>query len=402
MAWRRGQQDGADTPRPRHWDTAWADWAPESMAMRSSPWRWLRLPLLRLPLLLPLLAIQPGLAPAGAQPSEADEEANCARVSQLVEANAAPAFQDLERLARKHFGRSFAELTVEQVVQISGLSKVTGLQPTAEQDRLAQRCVAYGQRKAARESAAAGLASLDGASYFLVRWGREQVLGLGCSCPDFKLGGEDHAHGCPSRPVCPGQRGGARLPDLARGCRSLGAAAWIDRQLPQLYAILGQPQKGEASRRAIADSIQQEFAAACGQLPQPVAPPLSAAGLSSGPSPRAGGAPRAAGSPRPAAAPGPAGGRVAPAAIDAASACFANPAPASCQSALALGDGLALAAQRASRDRCLGYALVGRSLWALGADPAFTDLLINFPAASRLRNEAGIALRYLRSDCRGL
>lgn len=366
------------------------------MAMLSSPWRCLRLPLLRLPLLLPLLAIPPGLAPASAQPSQADEEANCARVTQMVEANAAPAFQELERLARRHFGRSFAELTVEQVIQISRLSKVTGLQPTAEQDRLAQRCVAHGQRKAARESAAAGLASLDGASYLLVRWGREQVLGLGCSCPDFKLGGEDHSHGCPSSPVCPGQRGGARLPDLARGCRSLGAAAWIDRQLPQLYAILGQPQKGEASRRAIADNIQQEFAAACGQLPQPVAPPLSPAGLTSGLASKAAAAPSAAGAPRPA------GGRVAPAAIDAAAACFANPTPANCQPALALGDGLALAAQRASRDRCLGYALVARSLWALGADPAFTDLMISFPAASRLRNEAGIALRYLRSDCRGV
>jgi hypothetical protein len=30
----------------------------------------------------------------------------------------------------------------------------------------------HGQRKAARESAAAGLASLDGGTYFLVRWGQ--------------------------------------------------------------------------------------------------------------------------------------------------------------------------------------------------------------------------------------
>jgi len=54
------------------------------------------------------------------------------------------------------------------------------------------------------------------------------------------------------------------------------------------------------------------------------------------------------------------------------------------------------------RDRGLGYALSARILWALGADPRFTDLLIRFPDASRLRDEARIALRYLRVDCRGL
>ena len=66
------------------------------------------------------------------------------------------------------------------------------------------------------------------------------------------------------------------------------------------------------------------------------------------------------------------------------------------------GDALVVAANRAGRERCLGYALPARTLWALGADPGFTDLLISFPAASRLRNEARIALRYLRVDCRGL
>ena len=183
---------------------------------------------------------------------------------------------------------------------------------------------------------------------------------------------------------CPGQRGGPRLPDLPRGCRSLGAAAWIDRQLPRLYAILGQPPPGEASRRSIADSTQEEFAAACGPLPQPTTPPLNASGSARG------------------AAPSSASGPVAPAAIAVAAACYANPSASSCASALEQGDRLVRAAQRASRDRCLGYALVARSLWALGADPAFTDLLISYPAASRLRNEAGIALRYLRSDCRGV
>jgi hypothetical protein len=39
--------------------------------------------------------------------------------------------------------------------------------------------VVYRQRKAAPESAAAGLASLDGGICFLVRWGRKQVFDLG-------------------------------------------------------------------------------------------------------------------------------------------------------------------------------------------------------------------------------
>ncbi|MCP9902045.1 hypothetical protein KBZ12_15615 [Cyanobium sp. Cruz CV13-4-11] len=79
-----------------------------------------------------------------------------------------------------------------------------------------------------------------------------------------------------------------------------------------------------------------------------------------------------------------------------------SPTAATCQEALVRGDGLVLAAHRAGRDRCLGYALSARTLWALGADPRFTDLLIRFPEATRLRNEARIALRYLRVDCRGL
>lgn len=201
--------------------------------MRRLRWRWFWLPWL-------LQATQPaGLEPAGAQTGEAQigmvrsgggqleggqleaaaEEANCARVSQLLEANAEPAMLELERLARQRFGRGFSELTPEQLIQITRLSKVEGRQATAEQERLAARCDAYRQRQQARQSAAAGLSSLAVGASFLERWGREQVGGLGCSCPDFQLGGEDHAHGCPSSPLCPGQRGGPRIPDLLRGCR---------------------------------------------------------------------------------------------------------------------------------------------------------------------------------------
>lgn len=201
--------------------------------MRRLRWRWFWLPWL-------LQATQPaGLEPAGAQTGEAQigmvrsgggqleggqleaaaEEANCARVSQLVEANAEPAMLELERLARQRFGRGFSELTPEQLIQITRLSKVEGRQATAEQERLAARCDAYRQRQQARQSAAAGFSSLAMGASFLERWGREQVGGLGCSCPDFQLGGEDHAHGCPSSPLCPGQRGGPRIPDLLRGCR---------------------------------------------------------------------------------------------------------------------------------------------------------------------------------------
>lgn len=181
-----------------------------------------------------------------------------------------------------------------------------------------------------------------------------------------------------------GPAGGARIPDPARGCPSLGAAAWISRQLPGFYAILDIGEESEALRDALAARDRPPPPPACAPLPVPAAPPLGAA------------EPPARGGPAPAAA------AVAPAAIAAAAACFANPEPSVCARAREQGDGLARAARRASRDRCLGYALVARTLWALGADPAFTDLLIRFPAASRLRNEAGIALRYLRSDCRGL
>ncbi|MEB3168491.1 MAG: hypothetical protein VKK97_07130, partial [Synechococcaceae cyanobacterium] len=52
-------------------------------------------------LALPLGWLASGPAPLRAAPSEAEEEANCARASAFVEANAAPALEALERLARQ-------------------------------------------------------------------------------------------------------------------------------------------------------------------------------------------------------------------------------------------------------------------------------------------------------------
>jgi hypothetical protein len=323
-------------------------------------------------------------APVLAGAGDAEEQANCDRVSQIVDGNAAPVLEALERQARERFGRSFAELTQEQMVQLAMSTQAQGRQMTAEQQRLQDRCAAYQQRVRARESAAAGLRSLFTAQGLLDRWGRERAAGLGCSCPDFRPGGEDVDHGCSALPVCQGQRGGPRIPDLERGCRSMGAAAWIRRQLPESYRILGFPPEIEEVRDVQASLDRPLPSAGCAQLPAPSAPQLTTASFSA--------------SARGAIAPGPA----APAAISAAASCFASPTPASCQEALVRGDGLAVAAKRVGRDRCLGYALTARSLWALGADPRFTDLLISFPEAARLRNEARIALRYLRMDCKGL
>ncbi|MCS5700487.1 gluconate 2-dehydrogenase subunit 3 family protein [Cyanobium sp. FGCU-52] len=315
-------------------------------------------------------------APVRAAPWDAEEQANCDRVSQIVEENSAPVLEALERQARERFGRSFAELSPEQMVQLSMSSGAEGRQMTEAQQRLQDRCTTYQQRVMAKESAAAGFRSLFSAQSLLDRWGRERVAGLGCSCPDFRPAGEDVDHGCSALPICPGQQGGPRIPDLERGCRSIGAAAWIRRQLPDFYRTLGFPPEIEEVRDVRASLDRTLPSAGCAQLPAPSAPPLTIA----------------------ASAPGPA----APAAIAAAAACFASPAPASCQEALVRGDGLVVAAQSAGRDRCLGYALTARTLWALGADPRFTDLLISFPEAARLRNEARIALRYLRMDCKGL
>jgi hypothetical protein len=323
------------------------------------------------------LALMGGLtAPVRAGGWDPVEDASCDRVSQSVDANAAPVLEALERQARQRFGRSFADLNPEQMVQLSMSIQVQGGQMTEGQQRMQDRCTAYQQRVMAKESAAAGFRSLFTAQALLDRWGRESVAGLGCSCPDFRPAGEDVDHGCSALPLCPGQQGGARIPDLERGCRSIGAAAWIRRQLPEFYRTLGFPPEIEEVRDVSASLDRPLPSAGCAQLPAPSAPPLIAA----------------------ANAPGPA----APGAIAAAAACFVSPAPASCQEALVRGDGLAVVAQRAGRDRCLGYALTARTLWALGADPRFTDLLIRFPEAARLRNEARIALRYLRMDCKGL
>ena len=57
---------------------------------------------------------------------DAEEQANCDRVSQSVDANAAPLLEGLERQARQRFGRSFAELSPEEVVQLSMSIQVQG------------------------------------------------------------------------------------------------------------------------------------------------------------------------------------------------------------------------------------------------------------------------------------
>jgi len=317
-------------------------------------------------------------------PLDAEEQANCDRVSRIVEENSAPVREALERLARQRFGRGLSELSPEQLMQLSLAAPVEGRQMTAAQQQTEDRCAAYQQRQIAKDSAAGGLRSLASAQGFLDRWGRERVAGIGCSCADFRLAGEEVDHRCPSRPICPGQQGGPRIPDPERGCRSIGAAAWIRQQLPGFYQLLEFPVESEQVRDVIAARNRPDPSSGCASLPAPSAPLLTAASLASAANPAT-----------------PAGSAL-PAAVAPAASCFASPNPATCQQALERGDALAAAAKRSGREKCLGYALTARTLWALGADPRFTDLLISFPEASRLRNEARIALRYLRMDCRGL
>lgn len=322
--------------------------------------------------------------PSRAAPSDAEEQTNCEQVRRNATSHSAPVLEVLERLAQQRHGRSFAELTPEQMMQLSLTGKLAVKPITTEQRRMEERCTAYQRRRGAMASAAAGFSSLFTAAYYLNIWGRESVAGLGCSCPGFPPAGEDVDQACPSLPSYPGQQGGPRIPDAARGCRTIGAAAWIRQQLPEYYRILGVPPESEEVPNVGAALNRQDLPSACPRLPSPAAPPLSLATL--------------AGSATPAST----AGSVYAAAIDAAATCFATPTAPLCQQALIRGDALVLAAKQARRERCLGYALTARTLWSLGADPGFTDLLLQFPEASRLRNEARIALRYLRADCRGL
>ena len=369
-------------------------WAPvasfQSQAMNNRPRR--RPGLVVLPLVVSWFVVLGVSVPSHslpsegrATPSEAEEEANCQRVSQIVTANSAPVQEALESLARQRYGRAFSELTPEQVMALAmAPTAVQGRPMTAAQRRMEERCAAWQQRVMAKESAAGGLRSLFSAQALLDRWGRERLAGLGCDCPGFPPAAEDQEQRCPTRPVCPGQQCGPRVPDPERGCRTIGASAWIRQQLPEFYALLGiSPQKEEV-RDVIAARDRGSPPSACVPLPEPSASRPTLASLRG-----------------PAARPLPSGA-TAPAAMASGAACFASPSAASCQEALVRGDALVASAHRAGRDRCLGYALTARTLWALGADPRFIDLLIRFPEATRLRNEARIALRYLRVDCRGL
>ncbi|MDM7954241.1 MAG: hypothetical protein QUV07_13645 [Cyanobium sp. CZS 25K] len=90
--------------------------------------------------------------PTGAGgPSDAEEEANCRRVSEIVTANSAPVQEALERLARQRYGRPFSELSPEQLMALAMAANAEG--------------------------------------------------GVGCDCPGFRLGGEDEESRCPTRAV---------------------------------------------------------------------------------------------------------------------------------------------------------------------------------------------------------
>ncbi|WP_043325754.1 hypothetical protein [Cyanobium gracile] len=145
-------------------------------------------------------------------PSDAEEEANCQRVSEIVTANAAPVQEALERLAWQRYGRPFSELSPEQLMGLATAANVEGRPMTTAQERMGERCAAWQQRVMAKESAAGGLRSLFSAQGLLDRWGRERAAGLGCDCPGFLPAGEDVEHRCQTRAVCPGQQGGHGFP----------------------------------------------------------------------------------------------------------------------------------------------------------------------------------------------
>jgi hypothetical protein len=154
------------------------------------------------PLLLPLLAgwIGAVTTPVYALPLDAEEQANCDRVSRILEENSAPVDEAMEQLARQRFGRGFSELSPDQMMQLSLGTNLEVRQLTASQQKMQDRCAASQQRQMAKDSAAGGLRSLFSAQGYLDRWGREKIAGLGCRCADFLPAGEEVDHRCPSPP----------------------------------------------------------------------------------------------------------------------------------------------------------------------------------------------------------
>ncbi|MFY8148075.1 MAG: hypothetical protein ACOVNL_02520 [Prochlorococcaceae cyanobacterium] len=86
--------------------------------------------------------------------------------------------------------------------------------------------------------------------------------------------------------------------------------------------------------------------------------------------------------------------------IGPAARCYAQPEPGICRQAADQAGALVAAAARAGNRTCLAYAMVAQSVWTLAANPHYTYLLTDYPEASRLRNDARIALGYLRMNCR--
>lgn len=147
-------------------------------------------------------------------------------------------------------------------------------QLTASQQKMQDRCAASQQRQMAKDPAAGGLRSLSTAQGYLDRWGREKIACLGCMCADFRPAGEDVDHRCPSHPICPGQQGGPRIPDLQGGCHSIGAAAWILQPSTNCCSFQWSLNKSEMGWPPSTGRCHAADAANGLNLPCPISPPL--------------------------------------------------------------------------------------------------------------------------------
>lgn len=337
-------------------------------------------------LLLALLALGGALPVRALDPGA--EEANCRQVEAVTVQKSSGILDQMTAMAEQLFGRPISELSEQQMMQVA--LAISRQKPgavkdpfTAADEQRRRRCDAYQAWRGGHLSVLGAVDSVKmAAGTFLWIWGNESLRGDGCSCPGYQLGSEDSTNGCEQPVVCNGRGDRMPIPDVPRGCRTLLASRWLLGQQPALLRSLAVP----ADLRRPGPSIPGMESSGAGPLPASclgLAPPAAdldfaqvAASVTSGP------------------------GAALKAADAASGRCYRNPEPQVCQQAADLTTTLTQAAARAGDRTCLVYAQIARSLWTLAGNPEYTYLLTTFPEASRLRNEARIALRYVRTNCR--
>ena len=329
-----------------------------------------------------LLELALSLFPAYASYSPEEEERNCGSVSSVAQATSASLINRLDGLARQYYGIEYFLLTPDQMVEVAkrfgsnhyqGLP--TGISETSEKNR--KRCDQYRSWQAMYKKSFAPLESLRATGgFFFQQWGFEDIKGIASICPGYTVGAEDSDNGCNSRTTS------SPLRDISKGCRTQAAGKWILDQIPALLTALQTPDSlaKEFGMSPILINSHMDMSSMCLKL---VTFPLANLSFPEFTVKKSAGSQSLQSS-----------------ALKASVDCYNTPTASTCGLAARQTNLLGVGAANTGERTCYTYSQIARIIWSVASQSDYSYTLTTYPEASRLRNEARIALRYMRVNCK--